>query len=258
HDAYLKKDGTYPLIVIVTDDMENAIIEKDFSDFRFAFPESDLFYHLQPFGHLIPHSLANNPKTPVSNPPPLQLSHEVYAYPGKEQPKAWLPVSTGGDIVLQQTVFDIKDEEIIQGNWATGLLLQGKVMSQALHPDRADREWLDLVKYSFNAHVMIPYTSFMVVENEAQKAMLEKKQAQALAGHKNLDAGENTRQMSEPGLIFLVLLTLLLWSVKNRAWLKRFWGPPLGVGLSALAGRRHGPFRAQTDASIPGPTRTKD
>ena len=44
---------------------------------------------------------------------------------------------------------------------------------------------------------MTPATSFLVVENDAQKAMLQKKQAQTLSGNSALDLGEDAQRMSE-------------------------------------------------------------
>jgi hypothetical protein len=64
---------------------------------------------------------------------------------------------------------------------------------------------------------MTPVTSYLVVENEAQKAMLKKKQEQALSGNKSLDLGEDTQRMSEPRLILLtILLGLILWFREKR------------------------------------------
>ncbi|MEP6362759.1 MAG: hypothetical protein ABJ287_10250, partial [Balneola sp.] len=59
--------------------------------------------------------------------------------------------------------------------------------------------------------------SYLVVENEAQKEMLKKKQEQVLSGNKSLDLGEDTQRMSEPSMILLViLLGLILWFREKR------------------------------------------
>ena len=64
---------------------------------------------------------------------------------------------------------------------------------------------------------MSPVTSYLVVENEAQKAMLKKKQEQALSGNKSLDLGEDTQRMSEPSLILLtILFGLAIWYREKR------------------------------------------
>ena len=61
-------------------------------------------------------------------------------------------------------------------------------------------------KHRHKSKIMTPVTSYLVVENEAQKAMLKKKQEQALSGNKSLDLGEDTQRMSEPGLWILIIL----------------------------------------------------
>jgi hypothetical protein len=95
--------------------------------------------------------------------------------------------------------------------------MQGKWTSQVLHPETSKKEWLNLVKYCFVSKIMTPLTSYLVVENEAQKAILKKKQKQVLSGNKLLDLGEDTQRMTEPSLLLLViLLGVVLWLREKR------------------------------------------
>ena len=60
-------------------------------------------------------------------------------------------------------------------------------------------------------------TSNLALENEAQKAMRKKKQAKVLASNPSLDLGDEVQQMSEPDLLLLsILLLLILWFRRNR------------------------------------------
>ena len=64
---------------------------------------------------------------------------------------------------------------------------------------------------------MTPVTSYLVVENEAQKAILTKKQQQVLSSNKSLDLGEDTLQMSEPNLLIVtILLCAIVWFKEKR------------------------------------------
>jgi 3-phosphoglycerate kinase len=94
--------------------------------------------------------------------------------------------------------------------------MQGEWLAQTLHPETADEAWLALVKHSFESKILTPVTAYMVVENEAQKAILAKKQAQVLSGNKSLDLGEDTQRMSEPSIWLLALLLLLYLAYKKR------------------------------------------
>jgi len=80
-----------------------------------------------------------------------------------------------------------------------------------LHPEKALKEWQNLVKYSFVSKILTPETSYLVVENEAQKAALLSKQKEVLSSNKLLDLNEDTQRMSEPNLwVLLALLCLAL------------------------------------------------
>ncbi len=121
------------------------------------------------------------------------------------------------NIILKKDIFQISESELKEKNWLSALNMQGQWLSQILHPEISDKEWRNILKYSFITKVMTPLTSYLVVENEAQKAMLKKKQKQVIYGNKSLDLGGDTERMSEPSLILLtILLGLILWFRKKR------------------------------------------
>lgn len=210
---YQNKLKTYPVIVVVTDSIQNAVLDKDFSDFKFSFPESDLFFNLDKNGNLREHSLTNNP---IKELPEIlrecMFCETVLEHKLSDNTIAYLANNNEPSIILKKDIFEVNETEINEKNWQSALTMQGQWISQILHPEISNKEWLNMVKYSFISKIMTPVTSYLVVENEAQKAMLKKKQEQALAGNKSLDLGEDTQRMSEPGLILLtILLGLILW-----------------------------------------------
>lgn len=221
-NAYQDKSKTYPVIVVVTDSIQNAILNKDFADLKFTFPESDLFFNLDKNGDLREHSLTVNP---IKELPEIlrecMFCETVLEYKLSDSSIAYLPNNNEPSIILKKEIFDVNEAMIKEKDWKSALTMQGLWTSQILHPENSDKEWLNMVKYSFITRVMTPVTSYLVVENEAQKAMLKKKQEQALSGNKSLDLGEDTQRMSEPGLILLtILFGLILWFREKR---KRQW-----------------------------------
>lgn len=217
-NAYQDKSKTHPVIVVVTDSIQNAVLDKDFADLKFTFPESDLFFNLDKDGNLRKHSLMENP---IKELPEIlrecMFCETVLEYKLSDNSIAYLSNNNEPSIILKKDIFEVSEFEIKDKNWQSALTMQGQWTSQILHPEISDKEWLNLVKYSFISKVMTPVTSYLVVENEAQKAMLKKKQKQVLSGNKSLDLGEDTQRMSEPSLILLtILLGLILWFREKR------------------------------------------
>ena len=214
------KNNEYAIFVVVTDSIQTAILDKDFADFKFAFPESDLFYNLDKNGMLQEHSLINNPLKQL----PFQRRECVFCetvleYQLSDNLIVYLPNNNQPSIILKEDIFEIQESEIQEKNWQSALTLQAKWRSQILHPETSDKEWLNLVKYSFNSKIMTPVTSYLVVENEAQKAILENKQKQVLSSNKSFDLDENTQRMSEPSLWLLTILfglVLLYKQIRKR------------------------------------------
>ncbi|MDR0422583.1 MAG: MSEP-CTERM sorting domain-containing protein [Proteiniphilum sp.] len=212
------RDETRPVIIVVTDNIRNAIIEKDFSDFKFEFPESDLFYNLDESGTLQEHSLTDDPQKQL--PPPYRepcFCETVLACGLADGSTVYLPDDNRPSIILKKDLFDTDETEIREKSWLSALTMHGLRRSQLLHPETSGKEQLKLIKYSFATKVMTPATSYLVVENEAQKAALKRKQEEVLTGNGSLDPDEETRRMSEPGLLtLLTLLTLLILAGQKR------------------------------------------
>lgn len=215
------KSKSYPVIVVVTDSILNAVLDKDFSDFKFAFPESNWFFNLSNNGTLQAHSLIDNPTKQLSDSTTYSFDQTVLEYKLADNSIAYLPNNNKPSIILKKDIFQTTETEIKEKNWQSALTMQAKWTSQILHPETSDKEWLNLVKYSFVSKVMTPVTSYLVVENEAQKAILKKKQEQVLSGNKSLDLDEDTQRMSEPSLwILAILFGLVIWHRQTR---KRQW-----------------------------------
>lgn len=64
--------------------------------------------------------------------------------------------------------------------------------------------------------LLIPITAYLVVENETQKAMLKKKQEQALNSNKSLDLEEEPQAKSEPEWFIIGVFLLGLRYYKRR------------------------------------------
>lgn len=208
--TYQNNSATYPVFVVVTDTIQNAVLDKDLADLSMTFPESNLFFNATENGRLQPHSLTSNPTEPIAD-TVYSFDNTVLEYTLAHK-KCYLPNNNQPSIVLKKELFELTTENIKVKNWEAALNMQAKWNSQILHPETADKEWLNLVKYSFLSKIMTPVTSYLVVENEAQKAILKKKQKQVLSSNKSLDLGEDTQRMSEPSfLLMAVLLCLLLW-----------------------------------------------
>ncbi|OAN62051.1 MSEP-CTERM sorting domain-containing protein [Balneola sp. EhC07] len=217
-NAYQDKSKAYPVIVVVTDSLQNAVLDKDFADLKFTFPESNLFFNLDQNGNLREHSLVGNP---VKELPEVRreciFCETVLEYKSSDNSVTYLPNNNEPSVILMRDEFEVNEIEIKEKEWRSALMMQAQWNSQILHPENSDREWLNLVKLSFISKVMTPVTSYLVVENEAQKEMLKKKQEQVLSGNKSLDLGEDTQRMSEPSMILLViLLGLILWFREKR------------------------------------------
>lgn len=211
--------NSYPLLVAVSDSLDKAVIYIDFADLSFAFPESPLFYLLTDSVNLEPHSLVIEPLNRVPDTIVNAFRNSVLAYRTEEGDIFYLPDNNQPSIVLKNNVLNIGKVE--EKAWLSALMMQAQWRTHIVAPDISEKGWVDLVRNSFTAKIMMPPTSYLVVENEAQKAMLARKQRQVLAGNKSLDLGEDEERMSEPSMIVLALIVaFVLWCLERRKKLR--------------------------------------
>ena len=211
------KNKVNPRIVVVTNDIKNAVLDKNFSDFKFAFPERSDFFILGDDGTFQVHSLIESPKEQLPDDPLYAFAHPVLEYRLSDNSTVYLADNDESSIILKKDIFKIAEADIKEKDWQSALIMQAKWMSQVLHPETSGKDWLSMVKYSFISKVMTPVTSYLVVENEAQKAALKNKQEQILSGGKLLDPDDDSQNMSEPSLwVMAALLGAALWYKKHR------------------------------------------
>lgn len=149
---------------------------------------------------------------PLLNQTSISFEPYVYTKTLSNGHTAYLPLDANPSIILPNSKFEILPSDIKAKDWNSGLYLQGKWISHTLHPEISETEWLPLVRYSFISKFLTPVTSYMVVENEAQKEALKRKQEQVLSSNKSLDVGEDVQRMSEPNLYLLLgVFGIIIW-----------------------------------------------
>ena len=99
--------------------------------------------------------------------------------------------------------------------YVAGMALWSQWYDTVINPALLDARYGKLVADSRAAGIMIPVTSFMVVENSAQEAMLERKHNEAVDAQSALDFDEH-QESPEPAFWLLLIPALLLANRKSR------------------------------------------
>ncbi len=214
--------ATYPQLVVLSPDFSQAILPNDLSEWAMAYPELKHFQVWEGTGERTYHSLVKRswkklPATEVTPP------GEVLAWPNAQQAQRYLSTEPGPEILLlKPSTMEALPEATPRKEWKSALQLEGQWQSYQYYPKNNNLEWLALVRNSFQTRFLCPLTSYISLENEAQRIALEKKQAQVLKADQSLDAGEDLNNMSEPSW-WLCLILFGLWA----CWYRRkhpYWG----------------------------------
>ncbi|WP_338769944.1 MSEP-CTERM sorting domain-containing protein [Bernardetia sp. ABR2-2B] len=214
---------TQPIIVVVSDELEDGVWTGSLHEWRNYVPEGFDFYELasnnrimlQNFEHfkMLGDPLGKDERISLKKVKQISKNGNTY----------FLPISTKNGITLPITEFD-KKEEITSADieefeklskYDQALSLQNLNETMALYPTQAEKRWLEQVQKSFTARILTPVTTFMVLETEAQRNTLLKKQEEVLSGKRLLDLTD-ARRSSEPSLWIFVVIFVALFLIKQK------------------------------------------
>lgn len=237
---HLKEDDikeVYPIPIVISEFFDRAVAENGLSDMKFANPAMDVYF-LEDNGNPIPVSLSSH--KPVRE-NPVQKSNSLlrkYSYPvalyvreGDSSASQSQPVLFRRDgrghiayntrDILNKDVSFTENMDENRSVYQKALKVDGAKRHLVVNPDREDAELFELYRGSLKAHVLTSNTTFIVVENEAQKTILRQKEKQALAGKGYFDfSNEGGQTMSEPDLkvlmVFFLILAALFYFLRRR------------------------------------------
>ncbi|WP_196886486.1 MSEP-CTERM sorting domain-containing protein [Aureivirga sp. CE67] len=220
--SYMNNEKTFPIFITITDEFDEAILNKDFADLKFTFPENPFFYNLIENGNLETHSLIKKPRNTIDSHEFNKNFESVLEYEINLTKSRFLANNSGSELVLKNELFNIPEDLIQENSAITGLYMDAKNRSFLLYPNTLENDWKKQVKYSFQSRIMNRFTSYIVVENESQKKALLKKQEEILSGKNTLDAGEEAQRMSEPSMyIVLILFLIIIYRKKIKHFLRK-------------------------------------
>lgn len=245
-DSYSHPTSSYPLIVVLTKDMDKAVILNSFADLEYTFPDNNYL--------LYPNKLFDNESYQLNNKfqikaynlntfnvdfivddsiedtiidqygtneyihQPLTLK-PVREFNWKQNKKIYLPDDNNPSIIVndpQTFTFDIDNTK---NEWETGLQMSALSRVYSMCPYLEKDKPFELVTASFQSHILSSRTSFIVLETETQKQELLKKQEEILSGKGHMVPGNETQRMSEPNFyifVLLISLTLGLYVYKKK------------------------------------------
>lgn len=219
-----RNQAQVPQIIVVSDSLSEAILGKNFKEYHIFYPENQVFFFLDAQNEVTAYNLGNLKKTDEKYAPHLNTT--VLAWKNEEGQTFYLPDNEQASVVWNEKATPNSEEvDLVQKDWESGLYLQGQWFAHAFHPERTEQEWLALVKNSFKAQMMTPVTSFVSLENEAQRQALLQKQEAVLQAKKSLDISENEVRMSEwsysPAVLICLYLILMLLAISIKSWAKK-------------------------------------
>ena len=142
---------------------------------------------------------------------------QLVLFPMDDSAQCLLPGRPGAVIVdaPNSTTEGTRVISDLAAQYVAGMELWSQWYDTVVNPALLDDRYSQLVADSRTTGIMIPVTSFMVVENSAQEAMLERKHEEAVDAQSALDFDEH-QESPEPGFWLLLIPALLLVHRKSH------------------------------------------
>ncbi|MGB0870242.1 MAG: MSEP-CTERM sorting domain-containing protein [Flavobacteriales bacterium] len=202
----------FPVFVLVTNQKNEIILDENYKNWDFAFPNSNFIY------------LYNNKKIsraslldktqyfePIdSNVFQFQPLNKVVQYEGHN---IYIDTKNKSEILVNKDKINLEGINNVDNPWEAGIVLSALNRINTLYPsNRLNDDWQAL-KLSFKHQILAFETTFISLENETQRKLLKQKQKDVLNGHKHKDTERNSRirSMSEPSIFVLLGLAILFY-----------------------------------------------
>ncbi|RLA06687.1 MAG: MSEP-CTERM sorting domain-containing protein [Gammaproteobacteria bacterium] len=213
------KKQTYPLIIVISDNFNQAVLSDDLPNFADTYNYHPYFYHIQNNNinkisyDDIRHSTKSNLPNPELNGFEFTTDNKTFYLPDNNK-TSWVLNANES-----KTTTDNNKKE--KTSWQHIMQLQQKLMSYHIFSKNSNKDWLNIIKTSFKSGIMTEFTSYIALENEAQKRTLLKKQQQVLKADSSLDTGGEPKRMSEPALFWLLFIFLLFYIARHKLYANR-------------------------------------
>ena len=218
HPRALAPDTDYQIVVAINAASTDPVYLNDFSALAAVNPEGDDFYYLEGDGTLSLHRLNDEPGRHRENVAALPPPTPVLLYKDADGYEIVVPDDGLPTVTAHRAVPDFTAADLTGGSWADALTLRRRYLHNQREGETGYRPWLAEVQGSFRTGALMPTTAYLVVENEAQKEALRRKQSQTLAADPAFDASESeeTRSMSEPWWVWMLGMLVFTGVVVRR------------------------------------------
>ena len=222
--GYSENRTEVPIFYILTDSLESVVLTTDFSDLEFTFPDKSEFYVDSLGDTITSHSLLQYPWLVVKKIPKSISFQEIMRtdklFQFQVGNESYFLENSNSPSVIYRSSLATHFQELLNSEYTFGdfLELQAQSIFRLFHPER-EETWNLVLRKSFQTKVLVPETTYIVVETEAQKLALERKQEEVISGKSSLDIAEETQRMSEPGE-WLLLAILFLFGIAY--WRRNF------------------------------------
>ncbi len=217
---YLASQNYASVFILLTDDYNEAIFTHDLSEFAQFSPDTTGFYHMDSQSVLYLHPWTDQERSQAL---PRIKTYPVKMWPHSANTRVYLPIQfmPSAFIVDPQkwekgAVLNILDSEYKDLDSRNLFHTMEMESLQLIQPSLGNKLFNKLIYSGISTGIMNKFTSYIVLENEAQEKSLLEKQRRILSGKQELDASEQRRQMSEPSVFVLIIMFGVLVLLKLR------------------------------------------